>query len=430
MFCVNCWSDDAQKLFLRPTPKPAKMPSSKSCRIFAFCLIASMLACLTSPAQEIVSRYDFQSQGQAYGSLSATDPEQLPADIHWFETSDTQCFVAGLARAYYVNDRRLQWTGQEKTFGVEGVLAGAMLRQIHDWSVALETELFVTQPYDGNILVDTPERVSYRGNFDYETLEISQLFIEANCGDFSLSIGKRHTPFGRYYFPLHTNRQFDAPFLRTEALNYRETGIIASYTPGIWDLTLAIVNGSEERDTNSMKAGIARVGIDGGWYAFGGSVKWHDGIGSESQKYRRNHVGIDAMVRRGRWSLSGEIVYDEYGFRRPFDPLDITWGRSIYNRDQFFAGGLLRGVGYYINLNYGGDVWTTVLNYGSFVPGQFTGDNIHDRTTHRGYAKFIRHFGQGLDGITTLMFENDVPNAQSGQTRRGFMFYTGVEYRF
>jgi len=363
-------------------------------------------------------------------TFDLSQPLSIPESVHTIDRGDTLFLYSVLGRAFYFNDQRLQWSGQEATFGAEGVFAGAVTRQFQDWQIGMQAELFLTQPYNDNILVDTPERVSFRGNFDDEALEVSELFIEARRGDLSISVGKRYTPFGRVWFPLDTNRLFDAPFIRTESINFRETGLRMDYTPGRLDLSVALTNGSEDLDTNSTKAGIARIGFNGDGYAFGGSVKFHDGVGSEAQKYRQNHVGLDGMITRGRWNLSGEIIYDEYGFRRAFDPLDITWGRSIYNRDQFFAGGPLRGTGYYLNLNYLGDTWSTTFNYGVFSPNVFTGDAIHDRNTHRGYAKFVRHFGQGLDAITTVILDNDVPIAQAARIRKGFLFFTGLEYGF
>jgi len=73
---------------------------------------------------------------------------------------------------------------------------------------------------------------------------------------------------------------------------------------------------------NSSKALVARAGIDQPWYALGTSVKWQDGNGSETQKAFNNHVGLDAMIRRGQWTLSGEAIYDQYGLRRPGTPLN------------------------------------------------------------------------------------------------------------
>ena len=391
------------------------------------CLLASMsIACGLEAQETSVIPVD----SLTYETVTTPAYHRVSDVCFQTQHNNVDYFLTALARAYYVNDQRIEWTGQEETFGVEGVIGAAALRDVGCWQVGVETELFINQPFDRNILVDTPERVSHRGNFEIDPLEINQMYIEATRGPWSISVGKRWTPFGRFYFPLNTNRLYDAPFIRTEVINFRETGIQLDYRKGWLDLTLACTNGSEDQDTNSSKAGIARLGVNGDWFVFGGSVKWQDGIGSESQKHRDNQVGLDMMVQHGNWCFSAEVTYDEYGFRRYFNPLEITWHRSIYNRDQYFAGGRMRGIGYYVNLNYCGPRWTTVLNYGAYAPQQYTGDIIHDRTTYRGYVKGIRHFTPGLDGVMMVMGENDVPIAQAARIRKGLLVYLGMEYRF
>jgi hypothetical protein len=176
--------------------------------------------------------------------------------------------------------------------------------------VQVEGELFLNQPFDRNIFQDTPERVSFAHNFDIEPLQISQLRLSAQHGALTTTVGRFVTPFGRFYYPLYRNNFDDSPFLRSEAILYRETGLLVEYQPGIWDLAAAVVNGGFEQDTNSSKAFIGRAGIDCDWLACGVSIKEQDGIGSENQKVYKNHFGCDAMVRRGAWTLSAEAIYD------------------------------------------------------------------------------------------------------------------------
>ncbi len=85
--------------------------------------------------------------------------------------------VGGLARGYYRNDQRIEWSGMEESFGAEGVIAPAFRRQFGAWETRVEGEFYLNQPFDRNILADTPERVSYQGNFHVDTFEISQLWI-------------------------------------------------------------------------------------------------------------------------------------------------------------------------------------------------------------------------------------------------------------
>lgn len=336
-----------------------------------------------------------------------------------------------LARGYYVNDQRLEFTGQEATFGVEGVLAGILRRQAGDWEFAIEGELYLNQPFDRNQLKDTAERRSFLANFDIEPLEISQLVLSARNGDLLLAVGKMVTPFGRTYFPVYSNDRRDAPFIRTESILWRETGALVQYDPGILVLTGALVNGCEDMDTNSSKAFLARAGIDAEWFALGTSVKTQDGIGSEHQKTWNNHVGFDAMLRFGRCTLSAEAIYDEYGFRQVDFPTDeITWYHGLYHREQNRAFMKpITGFGYYVNFGYDGPCWSWSLNYGEFDP-MTLGDPVHDVTTRRGIVKLIHHFTPAVDAYGAVIIENDVPDAQDGRHRQGAYLLAGLQAAF
>jgi len=136
------------------------------------------------------------------------------------------------------------------------------------------------------------------------------------------------------------------------------------------------------------------------------------------------------MVRRGNWQLSAEVIYDEYGFRRPgFDPLDITWGRSIYFRDLHNALGVpLTGVGYYVNLGYDGPRWTVMLNYGDFYPNQQLGIVPHDTPNHRGLVKASFHFTPMLEAYGVALIENTVPLNIDGRVRYGNEIIGGVQF--
>jgi hypothetical protein len=234
------------------------------------------------------------------------------------------------------------------------------------------------------------------------------------------------TPFGRTYFPLYKNDRSDAPFLRSESILWRETGVLLQWDPGNWVFTAAATNGGFDRDANSSKALVARAGYETPWLAIGGSIKTQDGIGSEGQKVFNDHLGIDAMLRHGPWVLSGEVIYDEYGLRRPLNPLNITWGRSLYYRDQTRpAGGPITGLGYYANLGYTGPRLTAMLNFGEFFPTSI-GDPRHDVSTWRAIGKLVWHHGY-TDTYVMVLWENDVPGAQDGRLRRGDDILAGVQ---
>jgi|GEM_PF-877665 len=348
-------------------------------------------------------------------------------DGTWWDT--LRYDLSAYGRGYYRSDRRLWFTGLESTFAVEGGLSGFVEAPQPNWTYRLDAELYLNQPYDRNVLVDTPTRASFANNFDVDVLEISQLALSGRRGDFMVSVGKMVTPFGRFYFPLFTNAMNDAPFIRSEAIRWRETGILLQYDPSIFVGTLALTNGGLDRDANSSKAMIARLGMEEENWAVGTSIKWQDGIGSEAQKERNNHIGLDGMVKWGSWILSGEVIYDQYGFRKGnVMPDDVFWGRSLYNRQvRHPDGGTVDGVGYYIDLGYVAEYWQLHFNYGEYYPDAI-GDRIHDETSRRGIVKFAYHLNEYFSWYSMLMLENSVPHAfDNTHPREGFFLLLGFQ---
>ena len=336
-----------------------------------------------------------------------------------------------VGKAYYLNDQRWEFTGQEATFGVEGILLGGMVRQHGDWRLSLGGEFYINQPFDPNILVDVRVRREYQANYQIDPLEISQLALSAKNGDLTLTLGKFTTPFGRTYFPLLSNARWDAPFIRSEAILFRETGWMMDWSPGPWEITLALTNGSEDQDTNSSKALITRFGWSSEAFTLGVSLKEQDGIGSESQKYYNSHVGFDMAYRAGRWTLCSEILFDKYGFRRgTFPQRDIYWERSLYHRDLHFQNlKPITGTGFYLGGLYEGKHWTHWLSYGQFFP-QALGDPIHDAHTRRFIAKCIRNLTPNFQAYSVLLLENSLDVAQDGHPRHGVALNLGFQASF
>jgi hypothetical protein len=345
-----------------------------------------------------------------------------------------------VARGYFLNDQRIVWSGMEATFGAEGVLSPVLRHSACGWELSVEGEFYLNQPFERNMLVTGTERQSYQANFETDTFEVSQLFVSAQTEELTIAIGKRETPFGRAYFPLFTNARSDAPFIRTEAILWRETGVFLRYQAGVLAADVAMTNGCEERDTNSSKALLARLGIDTDSFVAGCSVKVQDGVGSDEQKQFNNHVGADCAIRLGRLVLSSEVIYDQYGFWRSYsnpdpnkpgyDPDAMFWPRSIYYRDlNYRLETPISGIGYYGNLVYQGSRWLAMLNYGEYYP-QSIGDPRHDRMNRRAIGKFLYFFTPALQSYTVVMQENDGYVAQLGRRRNGNYVLTGLQYMF
>lgn len=339
--------------------------------------------------------------------------------------------VDGQVRGYYLNDQRIEWSGQEATFGAEGAIMPVFRRRAGDWEFTVLGEFYLNQPFNRNLLADTAERRSYLANYETDTFEISQLHLAMRRGDWEVVVGKMATPFGRTHFRLFTNSRIDAPFIRTEAICWRETGALVRWDPSWLVCEAALTNGCDDRDTNSSKALVARLGFDWEGLSGGVSAKAQDGIGSEGQKQYRSHYGVDLGIRWSIFTLSCEAIYDLYGFRRPgYDPDDIFWGRSIYYRDVNLAhNDPLKGLGYYLNLGICWQRWAAELNYGEYYPDEI-GDPRQDTPNRRGIVKLDYDLAERLETYGVLLVENDLDNAQDGRTRRGIMVLGGVQYTF
>ena len=337
-----------------------------------------------------------------------------------------------VARGYYRNDQRIAWSGVEDNFGAEGIVAPRLRQQCEDFEFLVDSEFYINQPYDANQLLNDPERLSYAANFRVSEFEVSQLALVTNYEDWTLKIGKFVTPFGRTYFPLYTNSRMDAPFIRTEVIGWRETGMLAHYKSGYFVGDVALTNGGQDLGTNSEKALVARLGLESDGWAIGCSLKKGGGVGSEDEKEFDNQAGVDLMLRAGPFQISSECVYDQYGFGRPgFDPMDITWVKSIYYRDVSSGtqGVPCTGIGYYVNLGYTDGPWDTSLNYGDYYP-LYTGTAPNQRVQHRGIGKVAYQLAKPLQIYSVLILENGGYIAQENQPRIPVAVLEGFQFTF
>ena len=125
----------------------------------------------------------------------------LPRRIAITAADGTTWDLGLLARGYYINDQRIQWSGMEATFATEGVLATSIKHTYGFWETSIEGQFYLNEVNGGNILENTAERLSYAADFEIPPFEIDQLYVRCRNGDLSLLVGKFPTPFGRTYFP-------------------------------------------------------------------------------------------------------------------------------------------------------------------------------------------------------------------------------------
>jgi len=350
------------------------------------------------------------------------------AEVNIKINDNTHIGIDGLFRTYLLNDQRLQWSGIETTFGAEAVLKTSIRKNFKWGRVSVGTELFFNQPVNKNILADD-SRQKYLQNFQIDTLELKQLYIKITRGDFSIALGKQPSIFGRNYTQRFSNAFFDYPFIRNEAILNYETGLFLSYKPGILSIEAAVVNGSEDMDTNSSKGGLARIGLEGKNWSFGLSAKVQDGIGSEWQKQYNNHAGVDFMIKLGAFRFASEVIYDEYGLHREFPIDDVFWGRSYYYRDINWKHKTpITGVGGYLDLQYEKEGFLLELNYGEYYPKEI-GHIYHDDPIKRGLVKIKVRIVTDMDAFGVGLFEGKREKEPLFEGASDYGFLLGLQYR-
>lgn len=342
-------------------------------------------------------------------------------------SDQTSLKLNGVFRSYFLNDQRIQWSGLEATFGIDGDIASEIIRIFNGGEVKFCTRLFLNQPFEKNILRDE-YRIRYEQNFEVDPVEIAELYLQLSTGVFTFGLGKHPTVFGRQYAHHFTNTRIGSPFIRTESILWYETGFFMTCNPGILSIDLGVVNGGKEMDTNSSKAGILRVGLNGERWGLGVSAKFQDGTGSEYQKLYKNHIGGDLMFMLGSFLLSAEVIHDEYGFHREFDEDDVFWKKSLYYRDIFFQYKTpITGIGGYIQCQYEKGKWLIDLNYGEFHPEEI-GHIYHDTPTKRGVIKIKYSFLSQFSIYGMALLENVHPREPVFAGSSDYAYMIGFSY--
>ena len=343
-----------------------------------------------------------------------------------------------VVRGFYRNDQRIRWSGMEETFGAEADLTPRLRYRYGDFEFVVDSEFWINEPYERNPLLNTPERQSYAADFGVDPFAVGKLALVTNYCDWTFKIGKFESPFGRSYYPIYTNpylstdNSMDEPYIRSEVIESRETGILAHYKSGYFVGDIALTNGGDNLDTNSSKALVARLGLESDNWAVGASAKKEDGDGSETIKEYGNYFGVDLMFRQKPFTLSAECVYDEYGFVHPgFDPLNIYWIKSIYYRNvsSGFDSTPCTGIGYYVDLDYAEGRWNADLDYGEFYP-LYTGTAPNQFINRRGLMKVAYRLAEPLQSYTVLILENGGYIAQNDHPRHGIAFLQGFQFTF
>lgn len=330
-------------------------------------------------------------------------------------------------RGYYFSDQRLI-NGQETTFAGEAGITTNYLEKLPWGDVIAHGEVLLTQD-NGKNVIEAENNGSFTA-YETKTFDISELFVGISGTSSTVKVGKTRSPFGRYYFPVFSNSRFDAPFIRTEAIIWRETGVFYSFVKTHFSLDIALTNGEKEQDMNSSKAGIARIGTGGRNWAFGVSAKQQDGTGSEHLKVYKNHLGADFMLRAGTSVIiSGEFIYDEYGARQSF-LRGVTGRTSLYYRDVYLTGDAITGIGGYLDVSYIKAKWLLNANYGEFHPEDI-GIIYHDKPIRRGLLKAAYNITSRLRAFAVELKEANRPaDPRRGKVVEHNAVMAGLQFYF
>ncbi len=354
-----------------------------------------------------------------HGILNADDSKEPWASLEWHSSA--------VVRGFFLHDYRIQWSGIEQTFAAEASVDLSLTRPTPRGGIFLDSRVHVNQPLGNNVLHDE-YRDPYWPTLEIDTMELMNLALGYRTGPWTFRIGKIDTPFGRPEMVLFSNSRFDAPFIRTQAIYWYETGLFVTYRKGLIVVDAGIINGDVDRETNSAKGMIGRIGLEGENWEVGASVKGHDGIGSEEQKSFSNHAGIDARYALGHWTFSMEWIHDEYGLHRDIDPSEITWGRDLYYRDVFVGvHEPVIGKGGYLDVQWQGKRWFFEASAGYYNPEKL-GNPFHDEPVHRGILKTACNLGYGLQAFAVLIRENDRPVESFRHNQRGLAYALGASW--
>ena len=353
-----------------------------------------------------------------------------PTGLQKSLSENTVLSLSGNARTYWRKYGPIMWSGLEDTFGAEANISPAIQVNSDNWSYGAYANFQLNTPYDGNVLYDST-RAPYLNHFDIDPFQVDLLAITIQGKHFGIEAGRVESPYGAFHYQLMDNARWFGPFIRSEIIGYRELGFIGSYKTGGLRIDAGPINGTADLKSNSAKGVVGRVAYGQEKWEFGVSGKWSGHLGSEDQKRFQSFVGGDAIYHvTESIALSGEIMVDWHGLRNPWDPTvppEYSGQRSFYGLDVYNGGNSIRGLGYYVNLDYRKYPWYFGANFGSYFPEQIN-DPWHDQTKNRGLIQGRWNMTKRLSFFGTAFLENVNQNAPAPiNTGQGLGYLLGLE---
>src|SRR5208282_2734331 len=92
--------------------------------------------------------------GTPAGNIPPEDQSMIPAGTNSAYHLLDHLEGNVVARGYYANDQRIEWSGMEATFGGEAVLTPRLRQRCGDFEFLLDSELNINQPFDQDQLLN------------------------------------------------------------------------------------------------------------------------------------------------------------------------------------------------------------------------------------------------------------------------------------
>ena len=343
--------------------------------------------------------------------------------------------VRTTVRAYLLDDLRIQWSGVEATFGVEGAVELDHSRPGPFGPLEVRGRFDLNSTWRQAVLAgDGTNRDDYLATFDVDPFYLANLYVTFETPGLTWQVGKFPSPaaaaFRKELGLGLFNSGLDAPFVHTEIVDRREIGVGLGKRHGSWGWKFAVTNGEEDLDTNSAKASMLLLELgsrEGRLFKLFGKVQ--DGIRSEAFKAPASYAGFGVYAGRPqRVRFAFEATVDTHGLYRDYTG-PITWPTSIYHRDVYDGGDPIWGYGAHVVFRRDRGPWQACLSYGEYYPDHI-GLPEHDEPVKRFLLSARRAFRGDGSFYWMLILENERPDEDWQKGDRPVAAAMGVEVSF
>ena len=157
-------------------PGPMQPPAGMYPRGAAVRSAASRSASIAGPGPQFQDAMQLQPPVPAVGpaappagNIPPEDQSLVPAGTNSASRLLDHLEVNVVARGYYRNDQRIEWSGMEDTFGGEADIASRLRQRCGDFEFVIDSEFFINEPYGRNQLLNRSGTEIVCGQFSNRT---------------------------------------------------------------------------------------------------------------------------------------------------------------------------------------------------------------------------------------------------------------------